>query len=238
MDARAEEAATGPRLIKRYANRKLYDTRDSRYVTLQQIAEFVRRGDDVQIIDNKSKEDLTNVTLAQIIYEEEKKGGEGRGKSLKSFIQEGRDRLVGSLPAPLSKLLREDEVEGEGAAEAAAVEPGAAEGGEKAEAKDERPANKTVSPKEVVEELRGLADDRLKSIVAAAVGSYQELQGEVRRLQKRIEELESRLSSFVGRKESEKGAESKADAKAAESKAAESKAAESGDTDAAADEEG
>ena len=92
--------------------------------------------------------------------------------------------------------------------------------------------------KEVVEELRGLADDRLKSIVAAAVGSYQELQGEVRRLQKRIEELESRLSSFVGRKESEKGAESKADAKAAESKAAESKAAESGDTDAAADEEG
>ena len=84
VDARAEEAATGPRLIKRYANRKLYDTRDSRYVTLQQIAEFVRRGDDVQIIDNKSKEDLTNVTLAQIIYEEEKKGGEGKRLPLAS----------------------------------------------------------------------------------------------------------------------------------------------------------
>ena len=53
-----------PRLIKRYANRKLYDTRDSRYVTLQQIAELVRDGEDVKIIDNKSKEDLTNVTLA------------------------------------------------------------------------------------------------------------------------------------------------------------------------------
>ena len=60
-----------PRLIKRYANRKLYDTRESRYVTLQEIAEMVREAQDVKIIDNKSKEDLTRVTLAQIIYEED-----------------------------------------------------------------------------------------------------------------------------------------------------------------------
>lgn len=61
------------RIIKRYANRKLYDTQHSRYVTLEQISEMIRRGDDVTIIDNKSKEDLTSVTLAQIIFEEEKK---------------------------------------------------------------------------------------------------------------------------------------------------------------------
>jgi polyhydroxyalkanoate synthesis repressor PhaR len=61
------------RIIKRYANRKLYDTQHSRYVTLDEIAQMIRAGDDVKIIDNKSKEDLTSVTLAQIIFEEEKK---------------------------------------------------------------------------------------------------------------------------------------------------------------------
>src|SRR5687768_11943757 len=62
-----------PRIIKRYANRKLYDTQHSRYVTLDQISEMIRHGDEVKIVDNKSKEDLTSVTLAQIIFEEEKK---------------------------------------------------------------------------------------------------------------------------------------------------------------------
>jgi polyhydroxyalkanoate synthesis repressor PhaR len=62
-----------PRIIKRYANRKLYDTEHSRYVTLDQISEMIRAGDDVKIVDNKTKEDLTTVTLAQIIFEEEKK---------------------------------------------------------------------------------------------------------------------------------------------------------------------
>jgi polyhydroxyalkanoate synthesis repressor PhaR len=61
------------RIIKRYANRKLYDTQHSRYVTLDQISEMIRAGDDVKIVDNKTKEDLTSVTLAQIIFEEEKK---------------------------------------------------------------------------------------------------------------------------------------------------------------------
>src|ERR1043166_8443156 len=61
------------RIIKRYANRKLYDTQHSRYVTLEQISEMIRNGDEVKIVDNKSKEDLTSVTLAQIIFEEEKK---------------------------------------------------------------------------------------------------------------------------------------------------------------------
>lgn len=62
-----------PRIIKRYANRKLYDTQHSRYVTLDQISEMIRNGDEVKIVDNKTKEDLTSVTLAQIIFEEEKK---------------------------------------------------------------------------------------------------------------------------------------------------------------------
>ncbi len=69
----SDDRPTTGRIIKRYANRKLYDTEHSRYVTLDQISEMIRNGDDVKIVDNKTKEDLTTVTLAQIIFEEEKK---------------------------------------------------------------------------------------------------------------------------------------------------------------------
>jgi len=60
------------RVVKRYSNRKLYDTQESRYVTLLQIAQMVRSGENVQVIDNNTKNDLTDITLAQIIYEEQK----------------------------------------------------------------------------------------------------------------------------------------------------------------------
>jgi polyhydroxyalkanoate synthesis repressor PhaR len=61
------------KVVKRYQNRKLYDTSDSCYVTLEDIGEMIKAGDDVQIIDNATKEDLTAMTLAQIIFEEQKK---------------------------------------------------------------------------------------------------------------------------------------------------------------------
>jgi polyhydroxyalkanoate synthesis repressor PhaR len=77
------------RIIKRYANRKLYDTQHSRYVTLEQISDMIRAGDDVKIIDNKSKEDLTSVTLAQIIFEEEKKKSFMPLTAMRHIIQSG-----------------------------------------------------------------------------------------------------------------------------------------------------
>jgi polyhydroxyalkanoate synthesis repressor PhaR len=60
-------------IIKRYQNRKLYDTSARRYITLDGIAQLIRQGNNVQIIDNVTEEDLTNVTLMQIIMEQEKK---------------------------------------------------------------------------------------------------------------------------------------------------------------------
>ncbi len=60
------------KIIKRYQNRKLYDTSDSCYITLEEISEMIKQGEEVQIIDNTTKEDLTSVTLAQIIFEEQK----------------------------------------------------------------------------------------------------------------------------------------------------------------------
>ncbi len=61
------------RLIKRYANRKMYDTQASRYVTLDAVADLVRAGEDLRIVDNDSGEDLTALIFAQIIFEEEKR---------------------------------------------------------------------------------------------------------------------------------------------------------------------
>ena len=83
------------RIIKRYANRKLYDTQHSRYVTLDQISEMIRHGDDVRIVDNKTKEDLTSVTLAQIIFEEEKKQRSFLPlQAMRNIIQNGGEQFA------------------------------------------------------------------------------------------------------------------------------------------------
>jgi len=60
------------KIIKRYANRKLYDTEDSKYVTLKQIVESIAAGREITVIDNVTKEDITGVTLLSAIVETEK----------------------------------------------------------------------------------------------------------------------------------------------------------------------
>ena len=59
-------------VIKRYSNRKIYDTQESRYVTLEEIEEMIRGGREISVVDAASGEDLTSVTLTQIILENER----------------------------------------------------------------------------------------------------------------------------------------------------------------------
>ena len=59
-------------IIKKYENRRLYDTSASRYINLDEIATLVRNGNDVKVVDAKTGEDLTRVTLTQVIVEEAK----------------------------------------------------------------------------------------------------------------------------------------------------------------------
>jgi polyhydroxyalkanoate synthesis repressor PhaR len=61
-------------LIKKYANRKLYDTRTSKYVTLDGIADLVREGHDIRVVDRDTGADITQVVLSQIVLTEEKRG--------------------------------------------------------------------------------------------------------------------------------------------------------------------
>ncbi|HEY3448825.1 MAG TPA: polyhydroxyalkanoate synthesis regulator DNA-binding domain-containing protein [Myxococcales bacterium] len=56
-------------VVKKYGNRRLYDTSDSRYITLEELATKVRAGNDVQVVDAKSGKDLTQATLMQIVVE-------------------------------------------------------------------------------------------------------------------------------------------------------------------------
>jgi polyhydroxyalkanoate synthesis repressor PhaR len=194
----------GSRVIKRYANRKLYDTRDSRYVTLQQIAVFVRDGEDVTIIDNTTKEDLTNVTLAQIIYEEEKSAAEGKrvvasAGTLRQLIQQSGERLMTSLrEGPMGKLIpRKDEPPPPAAEPTVAADT--VEAADDARGKDGKKSVFTTS-KEALDELQRLADDRMRGLLGHALTHVQQLQSEVKRLQARIEELEDRLVKLGRRK--------------------------------------
>ena len=84
------------RLVKRYGNRKLYDTSESRYVTLEEIGRWVKAGEEVKILENDTGEDLTAVTFAQIILEEErKKNGLLSLRMLRDIIQHGETALQG-----------------------------------------------------------------------------------------------------------------------------------------------
>ncbi|MBX3467673.1 MAG: phasin family protein [Planctomycetes bacterium] len=74
-----------PRIIKRYSNRKLYDTEDKRYITLEQIQQLVQDGQDIKVVENQTGEDLTTVTLSQILLEQEKRK---EGKLPKSFFMD------------------------------------------------------------------------------------------------------------------------------------------------------
>ena len=83
------------REIKRYESRKLYDTEESRYVALDEIADWVRSGQDVRVIDNATSDDVTAQTLAQVILEE---GRSGRSRLpselLHDLIRQGEQALT------------------------------------------------------------------------------------------------------------------------------------------------
>jgi polyhydroxyalkanoate synthesis repressor PhaR len=165
------------RIIKRYSNRKLYDTKGSRYVTLLQIAEMVREGEEVQIIDNNTKDDLTEITLAQIIYEEQKSHSRAVPlQALKELIHTRTEKVLAELrDGPIGRLI-----------------PGTKGGGDD---KAEAPLAKEPKPtfvdqaKEKLEEMQHQLDERIKSILST-FRPLQQLQQEVRRLNERIDELE------------------------------------------------
>lgn len=189
------------RVIKRYSNRKLYDTKDSRYVTLLQIAEMVRGGEEVQIIDNNTKEDLTEVTLAQIIYEEQKQKASSRNvplQTLKELIHQRTEKVLGDLrESPLGRL-----IPGTGKSEPPGATAAASDASTQPEpAKSDAASDNGAKPslveqaKETWEDWQHKVDERVKAVIPNLL-PWQQLQHEVKRLNARIEELEEKLKSM------------------------------------------
>jgi polyhydroxyalkanoate synthesis repressor PhaR len=201
---------TPRRVIKRYSNRKLYDTKDSRYVTLQQIGEMVRAGEEVQIIDNATKEDKTEVTLALIISEDLKSQPRSVPLgTLRDLIQERGERLLNQLrEGPIGRLI-----------------PGSPEGGldgtvgldeqQQAASVNAQPAATTAdsdkpaggakerlnaiveSSRQTLDQWQHAVDDRIRHILPG-VGLFRDLQSDVKRLSQRVEDLEQQIQKLGG----------------------------------------
>jgi polyhydroxyalkanoate synthesis repressor PhaR len=103
------------RLIKRYPNRKLYDTEAKRYITLQSVEALVHQGVDVKVMDTTTQEDITTATLSQVLFEKEKKhkavprslltGIIQGGGRIKDIVVQRFDRVFGGqLEATLRRL--------------------------------------------------------------------------------------------------------------------------------------
>jgi polyhydroxyalkanoate synthesis repressor PhaR len=98
------------RLIKRYGSRKLYDTEESRYVSLEEIGDWVRGDQQVQVLDNQTGEDVTASTLTQVILEEGKRGSSAISSAfLHDLIRRGEHVVstgVQSLQQGMDMLLQ------------------------------------------------------------------------------------------------------------------------------------
>jgi polyhydroxyalkanoate synthesis repressor PhaR len=178
------EDSADRRIIKRYSNRKLYDTRGSSYVTLLQIAEMIRNGEDVQIIDNATKEDKTDVTLALIISEELRNKPRAIPiPTLKALIRHRGEKILTQLrEGPIGKLIPpgKDEAEPTGSSP-----PAAREDDDMSQAKESKGLRATF------EQWQSAIDERIRTVLPN-FAAFRDLQQEVKRLADRLDELEKR----------------------------------------------
>ncbi len=190
-----------PKVIKRYTNRKLYDTVESRYVTLDEIAQMIKAGAEVKIIDNRSKEDLTSVTLAQIIFEEEKKRSQMPLGVLREIIRHGGEAVAGFYQEKAGNL----------------QEKAGNIAGKVAERVTELKTKTESIRDDFSEKVRGVTGIfRKEDVMAAGASAVDELRGkvdsavkqaletlgpiakaEMERMQKRIQELEQKIEQLT-----------------------------------------
>jgi len=195
------------RLIKRYGNRKLYDTLLSRYITLDEIARLVRAGNEIRVVDNETGEDLTTITFAQIILEEEKRRSGLISLGIFRDLIQHSEEALSQWRARVEKSVEAIGTMGEKAGRrvqemmggASVREPkentaeGAPEVAESAEAVPHPPArgffdDLLVSPQRRLESLQRSIDERIRLITA-----HPTFQHELRRIERSIKKLEERL---------------------------------------------
>jgi polyhydroxyalkanoate synthesis repressor PhaR len=178
------------RIIKRYSNRKLYDTSTSRYVTLNEIAAMVKSGDDVRIIENSSKEDITSVTLAQIIMEEEKNLGDSHVTVLRKIIQSGGETISGFILKNFQPQMKTWLEEAEKNIELVALKG-------RFTINDGRKVLRgfASSAQKSLDDLQKRIDERVESALTT-LPSLKAIQGEMTSLQEKVKDLEKKLKKL------------------------------------------
>ena len=194
--AAATPAAREPKVIKRYTNRKLYDTVESRYVTLDEIAEMIKQGSEVRIVDNRSKEDLTSVTLAQIIFEEEKKKNRMPLAVLREIIRHPSESISGFIQKEVQPRVQSFKEEAEQRIDKLLRRDG----------KEELPALENTSPdlikasQRALEDWQKKVDERVKQVVESVVGNLPAAGRDMQALIQRLEALERKLEELERRR--------------------------------------
>jgi polyhydroxyalkanoate synthesis repressor PhaR len=185
--------AREPKIIKRYTNRKLYDTVESRYVTLDEIAEMVKAGTEVKILDNRTKEDLTSVTLAQIIFEEEKKTSKMSLRTLKDLIRHGGERAA--------QIVEDTQAELRGRVEAVkqAAEQRVQTLLKTGQQTSDRAKEMVAASQEAVAQFQRRVDERVRTALEG-MSSLSDLRRDLTSLADRIESLEKKLEEIEKRK--------------------------------------
>lgn len=193
-----------PKIIKRYANRKLYDTERSCYVTLEDIAGMIKAGDEVRVVDNKSGEDLTTVTFAQILFEAEKKTSFMPMSLLRDLIKNGGEEISAFAREQADKMQARasefkesaDKLRKETAERLHTIEErvGGIMGRRTDGSPDDGPKPKmmselTASTQKAVEELQKAVQQRFKDVARHA------------HLENEVEEISRRLSALMKRLE-------------------------------------
>lgn len=189
------------RLIKRYGNRKMYDTQASRYVTLDGVAELVRAGDDLRIVDNDTGEDLTAVTFAQIIFEEEKRKNGLLGLPvLRWIIQQGGEAvqdILSSVDRGREALGTVRELAEKRMKQLTQPTPPHVGGDERARAAGRRRKgllNEILElPQKQLEQLQHRIDAQVRASLQRVTG-HPAFQNELRRIERSIKGLERQLS--------------------------------------------
>jgi polyhydroxyalkanoate synthesis repressor PhaR len=169
--------------IKKYPNRKLYDTETSRYITLEEIAQYVKDGGEVKVIDAKTMEDITSVTMAQVLLGQERRGRGGVPfQKLVMFLQSGQEFLQKTLASQVSTI--RDEAQ-------------------------KRVQKIIASPtSEEIKEVVRSVDERL-GVVVAGIKNIPGILSEIQRLRKELAELKARVDRIESKIEQKEKVETK-----------------------------
>lgn len=173
-------------IIKRYANRKLYNTRESQYITLSQIAQLIEAGEIVQILDKSSGEDITEITLAQVFVDDRRKRpGAPPIEGLKDVFRNTSEQVRKQLADPVSNIRQ---TFGE------SVNRLLKTGEERANETRDSFQNWISEQTQVLEDTQRRFEDRLK-VISTYVEDFKALHDQLQQLQVQVNILADRLKT-------------------------------------------